>query len=127
MTGRIVSSEWRIGGALSIRYSLFAIRPAAVAALLALSPAPAAADQRADFLGGRTRDCQRCDLSGANFKRHDLSGADLTGANLQQANFHDANLSGARLSGADLTGANLNKADLRRADLTDANFHDALL
>src|ERR1041384_1804918 len=40
------------------------------------------ADQREQFLAGKTRDCPRCDLSGQNFKRRDLSGADLTGANL---------------------------------------------
>jgi hypothetical protein len=35
--------------------------------LLLLSLAPARADQRADFLGGLTRDCHGCDLAGANF------------------------------------------------------------
>src|SRR2546428_12127537 len=58
------------------------------------------ADQREDFLAGRTRECPRCDLSGLNFKRRDLSGADLAGANLKDANFHDARLAGARLAGA---------------------------
>ncbi len=119
------NSEWRMANrgaqpCLSIRYSLFAIR---LLAVLMVVPAAAHADQRADFLGGLTRDCRGCDLSGENFKRHDLSGADLTGANLQKANFHDANLSGAHLGGADLGGANLNKADLRRADLAGAKLH----
>ena len=80
--------------------------------LAALSAASAHADQRADFLAGRTRECPRCDLAGMNFKRRDLTGADLTGANLKNANFHDARLTGARLAGADLTAANLNKANL---------------
>src|ERR1700731_2621987 len=101
---RVASGEWRMGGRLPtpssllpIRYSLLAIRSAALATMLALPPGLARADQRADFLGGLTRDCRGCDLSGANFKRHDLAGADLAGANLQKANFHDANLAGAHL------------------------------
>ena len=57
--------------------------------------APARADQRDDFLAGRTRDCRRCDLAGLNFKRRDLSGADLTGANLRRANLHEIKLDGA--------------------------------
>src|ERR1044071_7512435 len=64
--------------------------------LAALSSTPAHADQRADFLAGRTRECPRCDLAGGNFKRRDLSGADLTGAILKDTNFHDARLAGAR-------------------------------
>ena len=59
------------------------------------------------FLAGRTRECPRCDLAGADFKRRELSGADLSGANLKDANLHDARLAGARLAGADLSGANL--------------------
>ena len=55
--------------------------------LAALSSTPAQADQRADFLAGRTRECPRCDLAGGNFKRRDLSGADLTGANLKDTIF----------------------------------------
>src|SRR5215472_2846006 len=101
---------------------------ALLAALVVIAAVGAArADERADFLAGLTRNCPRCDLSGANFKRHDLAGADLTGAILDGANFHDANLSGAHLAGAHLTAANLNKADLRRADLSGAHLHDALL
>jgi uncharacterized protein YjbI with pentapeptide repeats len=95
--------------------------------LAALSSTLAHADQRADFLAGSTRECQRCDLAGVNFKRRDLSGVDLTGANLKDANFHDARLAGARLAGADLTGANLNKANLSRADLAGAVLRDAML
>ena len=81
-------------------------RAAALAALLVLSipSAPASADERDDFLAGRTRACPRCDLAGANFKRRDLTNADLTGANLKDANFHDARLIGAKLAGAELCG-----------------------
>src|SRR3977135_3720958 len=95
--------------------------------LAALSSTLAHADQREDFLAGRTRECSRCDLAGMNFKRRDLSGADLTEANLRAANLHDARLVGARLAGADLTGANLNKANLSRAELAGAVLRDAML
>src|SRR5262245_14725884 len=94
---------------------------------MASTVAPARADQREDFIAGRTRECPRCDLAGASFKRRDLSGVDLTGANLREANLHDARLVGARLAGADLSGANLNKANLNRADLSGAMLRDAML
>ncbi len=63
-----------------------------IAILLAmvLAAGGARADQREDFLAGKTRSCPRCDLTGQNFKRRDLTGADLTGAKLKDANFHDA-------------------------------------
>src|ERR1700694_4704891 len=74
-------------------------RRVALAALLAtaVQTTIVRADQREDFLAGRTRECPRCDLAGANFKRRDLTGADLTGANLKDANLHDARLAGGRL------------------------------
>src|ERR1700730_11098210 len=96
-----------------LRFRLPTLLPGFLAAVVAvLLPAPAWADQRADFLAGRSKICRDCDLAGANFKRRDLTGADLTGANLQHANLHDARLTGAKLAGADLTAANLNKANL---------------
>ena len=100
-----------------------------VAVLLgaSLEPLSAQLSDRADFLAGRSRECRRCNLTGENFKRRDLSGADLTDANLEDANFHDAKLVGARLGGANLSGANLNKADLSRADLAGANLREAML
>ena len=72
----------------------------------------------------------RADLTGANLRRADLTGADLTGANLRGANLRGADLTRADLTGAnlrraDLTGANLTGADLRRADLTGANLTGA--
>jgi uncharacterized protein YjbI with pentapeptide repeats len=101
----------------------------ACAALLAIAAQTpiAHADQRDDFLAGRTRACPRCDLSGENFKRRDLANADLTGASLKEANLHDARLTGARLAGADLSSANLNKANLSRADLAGAKLREAML
>jgi hypothetical protein len=50
----------------------------------------------------------RADLSGADLRRADLSGADLSGADLRRAD----------LRRADLSGADLRRADLRRADLS---------
>ena len=54
-----------------------------------------------------SKNCPKCDLSGANFYQTDLQEADLSGAIL-----HLANLRRANLSGADLSGAMLFRADL---------------
>lgn len=79
-----------------------------------------------------TRECPRCDLSGAGLVFSDLEGvnlqgADLRGANLNRANLEEANLSGADLSGAVLFGADLTGADLRGADLRGADLREALM
>ena len=66
-------------------------------------------------------------LSGANLRDANLSGANLSGANLSDANLRDANLSGANLSDADLRDADLRGANLSDADLSDANLSDANL
>ncbi len=60
----------------------------AVAVVTAYPSARAEAGQREDFLAGHIKECPGCDLSGANFKRRDLTGANLAGANLKDANFH---------------------------------------
>src|SRR5215813_12620455 len=86
-----------------------------VAIALALHVAVARADQRDDFLAGRTRDCPRCDLAGQSFKRRDLSGANLNKANLTRADLRDAKVSDAMLYGAILDGASLAGADLTNA------------
>lgn len=52
-----------------------------------------------------TKQCEKCDLSGA-----DLSGANLQGANLQNANLQGAKLLNANLKSADFTGATLTGA-----------------
>ncbi|ECL0005320.1 pentapeptide repeat-containing protein [Listeria monocytogenes] len=82
-------------------------------------------------------DLRRADLSGANLRganlsyadlrRADLSGANLRGANLSYADLRRADLSGANLRGANLRRANLSYADLRRADLSGANLRVANL
>jgi uncharacterized protein YjbI with pentapeptide repeats len=87
----------------------------------------ARAGDKADFLAALSKDCRGCNLSGANLKRFDLTGADLAGANLTGANLHRAKLTGANLAGANLTGANLNKADLRRTNLAGARLGEAML
>src|SRR5262245_30589054 len=54
--------------------------PAGLIAILfatVLAAGSACADQREDFLSGKTRSCPRCDLSGQSFKRRDLANADL--------------------------------------------------
>jgi pentapeptide repeat protein len=99
-----------------------------------------------------TGNCEKCDLSKADFGRtnltkaglgrniltvEDLNEADfggvvlteanLTGANLTRAFLTKANLTGANLTGANLTGANLNLANLTEADLFGANLNNAVL
>ena len=86
------------------------------------------------------------DLSGASFRRTDMTGADLSGANLTNVDFKEtilvgANLSGANFTGelnhygglnvglfnADLTNANLSNANLTLVNLNSANFTGANL
>ena len=81
------------------------------------------ADLRDADLSGATLRC--ANLSGADLRDADLSGATLRCANLRGANLSDANLSGANLSGADLSGANLRGANLSGADLRGANLSGA--
>ncbi len=71
-----------------------------------------------------------CHLSGANFRKANLSYAnfhlaDLRGADLREANLSHTNLHLADLRGADLREANLNFANLSLADLRKANFQKA--
>src|SRR5262249_30366887 len=96
----------------------------AAAAVASYPAAGPEAGQREDFLAGQIKECPGCDLSGANFKRRDLTGANLAGANLKDANLHDARLIGAKLAGADFSGANLNKANLSRADAAGAKLNE---
>jgi len=72
---------------------------------------------------GKLRDsknCSKCDLSGANFYEADLQEVNLNGAIL-----HHANLRRSNLSGADLGGAMLFRADLFGANLTNTNLEGA--
>jgi serine/threonine protein kinase len=69
-----------------------------------------------------TRQCQRCNLRGA-----DLRGVDLRAANLRGANLAGADLRSSYLKSVDLTDANLTDADLRGAYLESANLTDANL
>ena len=71
------------------------------------------------------------DLSGASFRRTDMTGADLSGANLTNVDFKETILVGANLSGANFTGernqyGGLN-VGLYNADLTNANLSNANL
>jgi hypothetical protein len=78
------------------------------------------------------RDCEGCNLSGADLHKASLieamlAGADLTNANLKMANLRRADLSNAELKGANLSFANLPGANLKNADLRNANLHGANL
>ncbi|HCY9089931.1 TPA: pentapeptide repeat-containing protein [Listeria monocytogenes] len=73
---------------------------------------------------------ERADLSFANLRHINLSGADLRCANLRHINLSDAylrcaDLSDANLSDADSRHANLSEADLRYANLRYANLSEA--
>ncbi len=79
-----------------------------------------------------TKECERCDLSGAGLVMADLSGANLrdaniTGANLSRANLSGANLSGANLSASSLFGVNLSGANLQGANLTSSDLRNTYL
>jgi uncharacterized protein YjbI with pentapeptide repeats len=69
-----------------------------------------------------TKQCNGCDLSGANLSNIDLSKAQLVGANLNMANLVNTNLSEANLTKASVVGANLGGANLRQTNLTEATF-----
>eukprot|EP01036_Dinobryon_divergens_P003654 gene3653-4836_t len=98
------------------------MRHSYIAALIVCLALPAAADQVQDLISGKIKACQGCDLSGANFKKADLSGVDLTGAILTDAGFHRANLRGAILDGVVAIGTNFNMADLTQAHMIKGNF-----
>ena len=84
---------------------------------------------------GRRLVLRRCDLSGLDFTKMDLTGAELAACDFGGAKFRDAKLRLAQLfaanfDGANLTGANFEKADLRaaafeHADLTGAKLQGA--
>ena len=57
------------------------------------------------------------DLSGADLREANLSGADLSGADLREANLSGADLRRADLRGANLSGANLSGANLKGSDI----------
>lgn len=71
-----------------------------------------------------TKQCQKCDLSGANLGSADLPNADLRGANLAGADLRSANLVGANLDGADLSGASLSGAILSGTNLQGTTMPD---
>lgn len=66
----------------------------------------------------KTKQCQRCNLSGAN-----LSGSNLIGADLSYANLSNADLRNTNMLGANLNNANLSNAKLSRAIMPDGTIH----
>ena len=73
--------------------------------------------QGADLVNADLRDAR---LEGAQLQRANLSGARLDGADLRQADLSFTSLAGASLQGADLRGAKLNGTDLRNSNLSGA-------
>src|SRR5438045_2402147 len=60
---------------ISAKFRISVLAPLLAAALAStLAAAGARAEPRDDFLAGRTKACAGCDLTGANFKRRDLTG-----------------------------------------------------
>jgi uncharacterized protein YjbI with pentapeptide repeats len=65
---------------------------------------------------------EEIDLSGANLRGTNLSGADLLMVFLTGANLSEANLVGADLCGTNLSGASLSEADLSLANFNATNL-----
>jgi uncharacterized protein YjbI with pentapeptide repeats len=99
----------------------------AVFLVLALVGSSIACDEVALQRLLKTKECQRCDLTGCDLSGAKLTWANLTGANLAGANLREVDLFFASLTGANLTEANLYLADMTVARLTEANFHGAEL
>ena len=72
----------------------------------------------------KTRNCAKCDLSGANLTGQDFSWTDLSGANLNGADLSKTNLYDANLRGANLTGAKITDTNFVGSDLSDAVWVD---
>lgn len=110
-------------------------RTLATAALLTVLSLPTAArsenlEHTRQLLA--SKQCPKCELSGAGLVLANLMGANLGGANLNRANLSRADLTRANLSGADLSsaglfGANLGQANLKGANLAGADLRDANL
>jgi uncharacterized protein YjbI with pentapeptide repeats len=84
--------------------------------------------KKSDLAGlDASKQCPRCDLSGADLSGQILSGADLNAANLSGANLIGTDLSKSDMDGADLKGANLSAANLTGTDLTGADMSGANL
>ncbi len=74
-----------------------------------------------------TKECPRCDLSGADLSELNLSGADLRNANLRSAILSKSNLENADFTGTNLESAKLDGANLKRVSFTGANLRSASL
>ena len=71
-----------------------------------------------------TNQCEKCDLSNANFSNIDMTGARLIGANLSGANLSDAIFSDTNLTDANLTGANIKGTNFSGAKLSNTTWVD---
>ena len=100
----------------------------AAAALLALSAAPALAQdasQIARVQGGAS--CSGCNLFQADLAYRDLPNVNLSGSRLRQADLSLATMNGANLSASDLSVANLFGARFTGVSFRNANLRDANL
>jgi hypothetical protein len=69
-----------------------------------------------------TKQCNGCDLGGADLANLDLSGAQLMSANLNAAHLANTNLRGANLTKASIVEANLANTNLRQTNLSETTF-----
>ena len=70
-------------------------------------------------------DLHNANMSYANMRCVDLSGADLHNANMSYANMRCVDLSGANMRGADMSYANMRYTDLHDANMSGANMRGA--
>jgi uncharacterized protein YjbI with pentapeptide repeats len=100
----------------------------AAAALVALSAAPAFAQDAAQIArvqGGAS--CSGCNLFQADLAYRDLPNVNLSGSRLRQADLSLATMNGANLSACDLSVANLFGARFTGVSFRNANLREANL
>lgn len=71
------------------------------------------------------RNCNRCDLTGANWAGRDMRNANFTGSDLSRSNLVGTNFAGGTFNGVDFSGSRLRGASFRNARLTGCDFSQA--
>ena len=88
---------------------------------------PVSAELVQDAPGVLANSRMRADLTGAQLKRANLTGANLTKTQFRRAQLQGADLSGTIMTQADLRGADLTGVTLSNAILKDADLRDVIL
>lgn len=76
---------------------------------------------------GQAANLKGADLSGVNFREHDLRKANLKGVKLCDSNLNNANIQGSNLAKADLSGAQFQGADLQNVNLWETKLTGTVL